>query len=1476
MHTFRIMALCWIVALHSTALHSSGAVTGGKARLTAWKKNREMAASSPFKHLEWQTLGPKFAGGRIESIDAPRGKPGTIYVGVGAGGVWKTTNGGLTWDAIFDRESTFAVGDLTVAPSDPKTIWVGTGEAHQSGTSYPGTGVFKSTDGGRNWTNVGLHDSHHIGKVVVHPKDPNIVYVAAMGPKYAAGGQRGVYKTTDGGKTFRRVLFAGERVGVVDLVLDPTDNDRLYAAAWDARGHKKSGVFRTTDAGENWVRLEGGLLDKEVGRVAVDASASEPGVVYALMVDHSPPGGGRRGVGGVVFRSDDAGDTWNKTHEDYLPTYVGWDFCDIRISPDNADEIYVAGFRLLASRDGGKTFERGGEAVYRLHSHRGEGMHLDIHDVWIDPENPDRVILGNDGGLYISWDRARTWLHLNNLPIAEFYRVHVDDDQPFGIWGGTQDNASFVAPSTARFEPGKDDIWEQVFLDRWAGGDGFSTFPDPHDSQTVYFTQQTGDLRRGRRGEIRGARRIRPRNRNGEPPFRWHWDTPFFASTHGTKTILYCAAQRVMKSENRGESWQEVGPDLGSGPLAALSESPIDPKRLVAGGGEGELHFTDDGGQSWRAAGKGLPPVRVRDVVTSAHDPNVVYVTLSGRGKGDFASYVYVTRDFGRTWESIANNLPAEPANAIAEDPKAGNILFVGTDLGVYVSVTSGEVWESLCHTLPTAPVVDLAVQGRDAALVAATHGLSMFLLDFDEIRTKHAAWQSTSPEARLKSWERHVRLENESEFKALKWRAIGPRKQGGRIESIACPPGNTSVMYVAVGSGNLWKTVNNGTTWKPIFENESTGAMGDVAVATSEPNVVWLGTGEVLLTRNSALPGMGVFKSTDGGGTWKNMGLNDTHHIGRVLIDPKDASVVYVAAIGHQSSPNKQRGVFKTTDGGETWERSLFIDDRTSVIDMCFDPGNRNTIYATSWQRGIGGQDHHGPNSGVHKTVDGGKTWRRLAGGLPSGDSIGRIGIDVSASNPSVVYALVDQGRADGLYRSDDGGNTWMKVNREPVKAQWDWCEIRVSPDNENELYNIGQRSFVSRDGGKTFKPIGGTIVHLLPHDSKVLHLDTHAMWIDPLNTDRIVFGNDGGLFFSYDRGESWLHVNNIPIAECYAVTYDMEWPYNIYIGTQDNAALYGPSNEVIEDGGPDNWRHVYLDRWGGGDSYFTYRDPTDSSTIYYESQNGGLRRKNMDTGEVLGIRPSLPNGQGTLRFAWMTPFFPSVHEPRSLYCGANYVFKSLNRGGEWKVISPDLAAGEDTPNLRYKAIMSLAESPRQQGLLFAGTDNGALFVTRNDGENWESISEGLPRHCYTRVVASPHNSDTVYVTLTGMAVDDFSPYVFRSDDQGKTWRSIATGLPLEPVNVIHEDPHVKDLLYLGTTLGVYVSVDGGVSWQSLCNNLPTTSVHDLFVHPRDNELVIGTHGRSVFVMDVSSITSSDRSQRRLEKSGSITEAHP
>ncbi len=720
---------------------AQGPDNDGLSRLEAWKQHQQMAADSQFKDLAWQTMGPKFAGGRIESIDAPRGDLSTIYAGVGAGGIWKTVNGGLTWKPIFQQESTFAIGDLTLAPSDPDTIWVGTGECHIGRSSYRGTGVFKSEDAGETWVNLGLHESHHIGQVAIDPDDKNTVYIAAMGAR-KSGGQRGIYKTTDGGKTFRRVLFEGDRISFVDLVIDPSDSRRLYASAWDRGNGPGSGVFRSNDRGETWTRLGNGLLERQADRVAIAVSNSQPGVVYALMADRNSPNLARRREASILFRSEDFGETWDRTNENYVPTYVGWDFCDVRVAPDDANRVYIGGFRLLISEDGGKTFVgEGGLArntsragVFRLHRHQGIGLHLDVHDVWIDPEHPQRVLLGNDGGLFVSQDRGATWLHLNNLPIAEFYRVHLDDQVPFQIWGGTQDNASLVGPSTARDEAGEEDKWQHVFLDPWSGGDGFATFPDPNDSETVYFTQQEGDLKRGRLGRLNSGKSIRPRPSREEANLIWAWDTPFFASRHPGETVLYCAAQRIMRSEDRGKSWIPVSPDFGNRSLLAVSESPLDPQRLVAGDGQGNIHFTLDGGKHWETS-KDLPRKTVRDISASIHDPNRVYVVLSGRLDDDSNSYVFVTSDFGESWKSISGNLPNESANAIAEDPKTKSLLFLGTDLGAYVSINYGLNWESLCSTLPTAAVVDIEVHGRDGALVAATHGLSLFLLDVKPIR---------------------------------------------------------------------------------------------------------------------------------------------------------------------------------------------------------------------------------------------------------------------------------------------------------------------------------------------------------------------------------------------------------------------------------------------------------------------------------------------------------------------------------------------------------------------------------------------------------------------------------------------------------------------------------------------------------------------------------------------------------------------
>ncbi|KPK74681.1 MAG: hypothetical protein AMJ79_13475 [Phycisphaerae bacterium SM23_30] len=729
-----------------------------------------------------------------------------------------------------------------------------------------------------------------------------------------------------------------------------------------------------------------------------------------------------------------------------------------------------------------------------------------------------------------------------------------------------------------------------------------------------------------------------------------------------------------------------------------------------------------------------------------------------------------------------------------------------------------------------------------------------------------------TRAEARMKSWEHHVRLKNESVFKDLKWRAVGPKQQGGRIEAIAVPPGNHGTIYAGPGSGNIWKTVNNGLTWEPIFENESTFAIGDIAVSSSHPNIIWAGTGETQPRHSGyAYAGTGVFKSTDAGKSWQNMGLHDTHHIGKVIIDPENPEVVYAAAIGHFWSSNEERGVFKTTDGGKTWEKVLYISDKTGAVDMAMDPSDNRILYAAAWQL------KKGRESGIYKTEDAGKTWQKLGSGLPRG-SMGRIGFDVAVTNPNVVYAFIDN-RAPGpqrrelvgaeVYRSSDKGRTWKKANEEDLYSVfsvygWKFCDIRVSPDNEDEIYLLGNRGFHSTDGGKTYERFGEKIIRFHPTRGGALHLDHHELWIDPLNPDRIILGNDGGLFMSYDRGRCWLHLNNLPIGEFYYVSTDTDEPYYIYGGTQDNASLYGPSNVKLQDATNDPWEHVYLDQWTGGDGFVTLRDPTHKNIIYYEHQHGDMRRMDMSGVSILSggpfsqsIRPRAPRGEERWRFGWYAYFIISHHDPHTLYAGGNKLLKSLNRGDDWFAVSGDLSepAGDQWDVVPFGTITMISESLLKQGLIYVGTEGGSIYLTRNDGEDWRKIDKDLPDKWVSRVIASRHEIGTVYASFTGFRQDDFEKYLYMSTDFGQNWQSIAGNLPSESINAVREDPQKNNVLYVGTDLGVYTSLDRGKTWHSLCNNLPTTPVHDMVVHPQENELIIGTHGRSVFILDVKPI---------------------
>ena len=752
-------------------------------------------------------------------------------------------------------------------------------------------------------------------------------------------------------------------------------------------------------------------------------------------------------------------------------------------------------------------------------------------------------------------------------------------------------------------------------------------------------------------------------------------------------------------------------------------------------------------------------------------------------------------------------------------------------------------------------------------------------------------AFQATDWPARSRSWQQHVRMEQESPFRELEWRAIGPKQAGARVEAIAVPPGNHGTIYVGVGSGNLWKTVNNGITWMPIFEHESAFSIGDVAVSSADPDLVWVGTGETQPRHSGySYSGTGVFKSVDGGESWQHMGLPETHHIGKVLIDPDDPDVVHVAALGHFWSPNAERGVFRTTDGGETWEHTLFVSERTGAVEMAMDPSDSSVLYAATWQAVSGTPDEGGPESRIYKSTDRGRTWRVLENGLPGG-SLGRIGLDVAPSNPDVVYAFIDNrnpyqaaaptggGRGGGrnereivggeIYRSDDKGESWYKANVEDTYPffgiyGWKFTDIRVAPDNEDDIFALGNRAYHSIDGGKTFEQIGETIIRL--HDTRglVMHLDHHEIWIDPLNPDRVLLGNDGGLYESHDRGRTWLHVNNIPAAEFYSISVDLDVPYNVFGGTQDNAALYGPSDADATDHTDDPWENVYLDRWTGGDSFDTLRDPTDPDFVYYEHQHGAMLRMDITGSDVQSggdsaesIRARAPEGEPAWRFSWYTPIIISHHDPHTLIVGANRVLRSRNRGSDWETMSPDLAdeGGGMRAVVPFGTITMLSESRLLPGVLYAGTEGGKIWLTIDDGESWRPVSDGLPQKWVSRVVASEHDLQRVYASFTGHREDDFSSYLFVSEDFGASWTSISDGLPAESINVIAEDPTNENILYVGTDLGVYVSLDRGRTWSSLSATLPTTPVHDLEVHPRDPEIVIGTHGRSVWVLDIDEV---------------------
>ena len=773
---------------------------------------------------------------------------------------------------------------------------------------------------------------------------------------------------------------------------------------------------------------------------------------------------------------------------------------------------------------------------------------------------------------------------------------------------------------------------------------------------------------------------------------------------------------------------------------------------------------------------------------------------------------------------------------------------------------------------------LDQAIEGRLDRLHDEIAKIGASLVQLRESLDTGAETTATDPDLRMRMYEDHRELVRRSPYDDRRWQFIGPTNISGRVTDVAVttPRGETYTIYVAGASSGVWKSVNEGVTWDCVFDQAPSMSIGDVTLDPANEETVWVGTGEANIFRSS-MAGSGVYRSDDGGQTWRHMGLTATHTIARIVVHPTDSDTVYVAASGHEWTRNPERGVFRTRDGGETWERVLYVDDESGAIDLVLDPLKPEIVYAATWQRTR--ERWNDPRntattsgSGVWRSVDGGDTWESIVDGLPEPRYRGRIGIDLCASNPSVIYAFVDnyeeqeidENEVDSynrrraaaikgaeLYRSDDRGSTWRKVSESDdymarLSATYGWVfgQIRVDPNDEDTVYLMGLALNVSNDGGKSFRRLRG------------MHGDHHALWIDPSNSSYLVNGNDGGVAISYDRGEHWrTFYDNLPMVQFYNVGVDMAEPFHVYGSVQDHGSFRG----TVDLGrGRDRVRATEWERAPGGEASYHAVDPTDEDVVYHESFYGSIRRAHMDTGERVRLELPTEEGEEALRGQWLAPFLISPHNPRILYHGMNRLFRSLDRGDVFEAISPDLSFNADDRkgDIPYQTITTISESPLRFGLIYAGTDDGRLHVTKDGGASWSECEGSFaPGRAFSRVEASRYVEGIVYACQSGKRNDDFAPYLWMSRDHGTTWRSLARGIPIGPLNVVREDPRNRDVLYVGTDLGVYVSTDRGTSWDALASGLPNTFVHDLVVHERDDMLVAATHGRGVWVLDVRAI---------------------
>ncbi len=794
--------------------------------------------------------------------------------------------------------------------------------------------------------------------------------------------------------------------------------------------------------------------------------------------------------------------------------------------------------------------------------------------------------------------------------------------------------------------------------------------------------------------------------------------------------------------------------------------------------------------------------------------------------------------------------------------------------------------------------------------------------------------YPSTLFEKRFEAFKQREKLRDNSLLKNVKLRSVGPTIMSGRVTDIDVNPDNPTVFYVAYASGGLWKTENNGISFTPLFDHETSMTIGDIAVDWKHGETIWVGTGENNSSRSS-YAGTGIYKSTDKGITWNYVGLGETQHIGKIVIDRDNPNTVWVAAIGHLYSPNPERGVFKTTDGGKTWKKTLYIDENTGAIDLSIDPNNHKILYAAAWHRVRRAWNFvgSGKTSGIYKSENAGDTWKLIStkeSGFPTGKGVGRIGLAVYPQNSQIIYAIVDnqfhrpeekkkekptitkemlktiskgnflklkdedinkflddndfpmeysaekikQMVKDNkikpialvnyisdanedlyntpvigaeVYRSDDGGKTWNKTNKDYIDDLfytygYYFGLIRVDPENDKEIYIGGVPILKSTDGGKTFSSI----------DADNMHGDYHTIWVDPKKEGHLIIGNDGGLNITYDNGKTYFKANTPAVGQFYSVAVDMDSPYNVYGGLQDNGVWTGPSTYTPNYEWYASGQYPFKSIMGG-DGMQVQVDTTDNTTVYTGFQFGFYYRVNKNTDKTESVTPKRRLGESALRFNWQTPIKLSSHNHDIFYIGANKLFRSLDQGRTYEAISGDLTKGPKKGDVPYGTLTTIDESPLKFGLIYTGSDDGVIHVTMDGGGMWKNISTSLPQNLYvSRVSASFKDTGTVYVSLNGYRWDDFNSYVYKSTNYGATWEKIGNDLPAEPVNVVKEDPHNSNIIYVGTDHGLYVSLDEGKTFMGMYKGMPDVPVHDLVIQPRDKDIVLGTHGRSIYIGDV------------------------